>query len=89
MLFITDLDELTNVIFVGEPSGSAPNQYGDSVPIELPNSGLKVYVASRYWEKSTADDKRLWIEPDSTVLLSSEEYFQQRDPVLEAIADLP
>ena len=45
----------------------------------------KVYVASRYWQFSAADDPRLTIEPDIPVALSSADYLAGRDPVMDAV----
>jgi hypothetical protein len=82
--FITELEQSADVLFVGEPSGAAPNQYGDPVPVGLPAVGWTVQVAGVYWEKSTPDDLRVAIEPDVRVDLSSADFFSGRDPVLRA-----
>jgi hypothetical protein len=82
--FITELQEAADVTFVGEPSGGAPNQYGDPVPVELQSVGLTAQIAGVYWQKSTPDDPRLAVEPEIPVELSSEEFFDGRDPVLRA-----
>jgi hypothetical protein len=80
--FITELEQTADVLFVGEPSGGAPNQYGDPVAVRLPATGWTVHVAGVYWEKSDADDPRVAIEPDIPLDLSSEDYFAGRDPAL-------
>jgi hypothetical protein len=85
MNFASDLEQNTEVLFVGEPTGSRPNHYGDSVPFTLPNSGLVVNVSPQYLQDSTPDDTRPWIEPDIPVELSSDDYFNGHDPALEAI----
>lgn len=82
--FITELEQSADVLFIGEPSGAAPNLYGDPVPVELPAMGWTAQVAGVYWEKSTPDDLRVAIEPDVRVDLSSEDFFAGRDPVLRA-----
>jgi hypothetical protein len=47
-------------------------------------------MATRYWQKSTADDQRITIEPDLAIPLSSEDYRLGLDPVLAAaIAGTP
>jgi hypothetical protein len=81
---ITELELSADVLFVGEPSGAAPNLYGDPVPVELPTLGWTVHVAGVYWEKSTPDDFRVAIEPEVRVDLSSTDFFAGRDPVLRA-----
>jgi hypothetical protein len=82
--FITELEQGAEIRFVGEPSGGAPNLYGDPVAVPLPATGLTLHVAGVYWEKSTPDDPRVAIEPDISVGLSSEDFFSGRDPVLRA-----
>lgn len=79
-----ELDHSTSAIFVGEPPGGAPNQFGDSQPIELPNAGFSLHV-SVYWVEAVPGDERLAIRPDVPVALSSEDFFSHRDPALEAI----
>lgn len=83
--FATEVEQKTDAIFVGEPTGAPPNLYADARSIRLPNSGLEVNVSARYVQKSTADDTRLWLEPDIPVELSSSDFFSGRDPALETI----
>ncbi|MGH3132991.1 MAG: hypothetical protein ACRDNY_04485 [Gaiellaceae bacterium] len=85
--FATELERTTGAVFVGEPAGTSPNEYGDADPFRLPHSGLVVGISTRYHEKSEPDDARLTIEPDLPVPLSSEEYFAGRDPALDAILE--
>jgi hypothetical protein len=80
--FATELEGTTGATFVGEAMGGSPNLYGDARRVDLP-SGLPVYVATRYWQKSTAEDERVTIEPDLAIPMSSEDYRAGRDPVLE------
>jgi len=83
--FATELDNLTHTIFVGEPTGGSPNLYGDVAPITLPNSKIQIFISARYWEKSTPEDERIWIEPDLPAPLSSDDFFNNVDPAMEAI----
>ncbi len=85
MNFATEMERKTLTHFVGEPTGGSPNQYGDAISLFLPNSGLEVEISSFYWEKSDPDDERLTIEPDILIELSSEDFFTNRDPAIEAI----
>ena len=67
--------------------GGSPNLYGDVRPTRLPygvHGPIDVYVATRYWVKSTADDPRITIQPDIAVPFSSGDWLAGRDPVLEA-----
>jgi hypothetical protein len=65
--------------------GGSPNLYGDARRIDLPFRGQALYMATRYWQRSTADDPRITIEPDMPVGLSSSDYLAGRDPALDAI----
>jgi hypothetical protein len=87
--FVTDLEQSSFATFAGEPMGGSPNLYGDAREIALPYGGQSVYVASRYWQRSTADDPRITIEPEIYAALSSADYFAGRDPVLQAVLDTP
>ena len=82
--FAVDLERVAHPIFVGEPSGGSPNLYGDTVNTLLPTSGVELRVARIYWQKSTADDPRIAIDPQVPVALSSDAFFAGRDPVLGA-----
>ena len=85
--FSTELEQTTGATFVGEDMGGSPNLYGDVRPTRLPYGApgpIDVYVATRTWVKSTADDPRITIEPDVAVPYSSADWLAGRDPVLEA-----
>jgi tetratricopeptide (TPR) repeat protein len=81
------LEKYTNTIFVGEPSGSRGNVYGDSRKITLPNSGITVRVSVYYWQDWDPWDTRQWTAPHLTTELSSEDYRTNADPALKAILD--
>ena len=75
MFFVTDLEQNTNAIFLGEPTGGSPNGYGDSRKVVLPDSGLTVRVSTLYWQKSDPRDKRTTLEP----------HVRTRDPLAVAL----
>lgn len=75
----------TNATFVGEPTGSRPNFVGESTHIDLPYSGLRIYCSSRYWQFLSSTDERTWISPQIAAELSSQDYFANRDPCMDAI----
>ncbi len=87
--FATEVEATTGAVFVGEDMGSSPNLYGDVRRSPLRTIGQDVYIASVYWQKSTADDPRITIEPDIAVPYSSDDYFSDRDPVLAAAVGRP
>lgn len=85
MNLVTDLEKWTNAIFVGEPTGNTPSQYGDARKYVLPNSKLTVRISSVYWRDWSVSERRPWVSPDIKVELSSKEYAANVDPVLETI----
>ena len=83
----TKLDLHTDAIFVGEPTGAAPNHYGDAKPFFLPNSGLRIAVSTLYWQNSLPWDTRRWVAPELAAAPTWEEYRAGFDPALAAILD--
>ena len=81
---VNDLEHFTNVLFVGEPTGSTPSQYGDSRRLQLPNSGLTVRASTIYWRDHTGDERRPWTAPHLAVPLAAADYFANRDPALDS-----
>jgi hypothetical protein len=80
--FVADVDRFTRARFVGEPSGGAPSQWGDSSSVELAQAGLTVHVANSYWEFGPRGDTRPATEPDVAVEPTAGDFFAGRDPVL-------
>jgi hypothetical protein len=83
MQLVVDLESRTNARFVGEATGASPNHFGDAIAVELPTAGLTARVATIHWE-TAGEDARLTREPDLGVALRSGDFFDGRDPVLEA-----
>jgi hypothetical protein len=78
-----DLKVRTRAILVGEPTGGKPNHYGQVSSFYLPTSGIRVFHSTRFFRLSATDVPSL--EPDVGVELRSRDYFEGRDPVLEAV----
>jgi hypothetical protein len=72
-------------VFVGEPTGAAPNHYADPNIYTLPNSKLLLLVSTTFWQNGLPGDKREWIEPEIKVEADSKEYFNGKDVALEYI----
>jgi hypothetical protein len=83
-MLINELENYADVVFVGEPSASRGNVYGDSKKIVLPNSRLTVRVSSLYWQQSDPRDTREFIEVSVPAPLTFADYAAGRDPALEA-----
>ena len=82
---LDELEQYTNTLFVGEPSGSKGNAYGDSRKITLPNSGITVRVSVFWWQHWHPLDTRRWTAPHLTAELTSKDYRTNSDPALKAI----
>ncbi|MBI3667062.1 MAG: hypothetical protein HY236_12725 [Acidobacteria bacterium] len=82
--FTSSMENKTQTVFVGEPTGAGPNHYGDHRHITLPNSKIVVFISSRYHEFGDPHDARRAYEPQVPVAVSHRDYFSSRDPVLEA-----
>ncbi len=82
---LNHLERWTNTIFVGEPSGSKGNHYGDSRKIILPNSGITVRVSIYFWQDWSPWDIRQSTAPDLTAELTSADYRANTDPALQII----
>ena len=83
-MLINELENIADVVFVGEPSASRGNVYGDSKKIVLPNSHLTVRVSSLYWQQSDPRDTRPFIEVNVSAPLTFADYAAGRDPALAA-----
>ena len=88
MQLVVDLEQRTNAVFVGEPTGGSPNQFGDALEVELPETGLLAKVATVSWETAGSADERMTRTPDLEVPLRAEDFFAGRDPVLDAALEL-
>ena len=85
MMFSVDVARHTLPIFVGSPTGSSPNHFGDSRKIRLPRTGLTVRVSSLYWQYSDPRDRRSAIEPHLPVPTLLRDYRSGYDAPLETI----
>ena len=84
-MLIDALEHYTNILFVGEPSGSKGNAYGDSRKIILPNSGITVRASVYYWQDWHPLDTRDATVPDIPAPLTFEAYRTKADPALDAL----
>jgi len=84
-MFTDALEKYTNVTFVGEPTGSKGNAFGDSRKIILPNSGITVRTAIYYWQDWLPTDARNTTTPQIPAPLTIQSYSHKDDPALDAI----
>ena len=73
----------SNAIFIGEATGGNPNGYGEVLVMELPNSKKKLSYSIKKFE--SFDKAMNPFEPNINVEINSTDYFEDRDPVFEAI----
>jgi hypothetical protein len=78
-----ELNNNTDAIFVGEPTGGKPNHYGEVKSFELPNNKITVRYSSKYFKNYDKDMDTL--VPDKNIELTIEDYINNVDPVLEYI----
>lgn len=84
---VTLLGRHTHAVFVGEPTGSAPNFVGEAVPFRLPESGILVNVSDLYWQTSWPFDHRVAVAPAIYAPPTVEAYLAGRDPAMDAIRE--
>jgi tetratricopeptide (TPR) repeat protein len=83
---VNELEKYTNAIFVGEPTGSSPNLYGDPVVMTLPNSKMPFRV-STLWHQIDPRDTRPWTAPEIFTEPAAEDFRNNRDPAWQAILE--
>ena len=76
------IERETWAVFVGEPSGGAPNHEGDARPFQ--GDGFSAYVSTLPWFDSDPYDKRIWTMPDVMVPLRFADWTAGQDRAMEA-----
>jgi hypothetical protein len=84
-MLVTELQKYTTAIFVGEPTASHGNAFGDSYRIVMPNSRVTVRVSTLWHQYLDSRDKRLMIEPEIKAPLTFADYVAGRDPALTGV----
>ena len=78
-----ELHESFDPQLIGEPTGGKPNHFGEIQNFSLPNSGIKVWYSTKFFELSpTADDA---LKPDVLIELNGNQLLNGKDPVMEYI----
>ena len=81
---VNEIEKFTEAIFVGEPTGSSPNLYGDPVIMTLPNSRMPFRV-STLWHQIDPNDRRPFTAPEIFAEVTPEDYRKNIDPALNAV----
>ncbi len=74
----------TQAVIIGEPTGEGPNTVGDIKIVQMPNSKINVSVTKVFWPTSWDFDKRTTLEPHVEVGFTSQNFYKNEDPWLEA-----
>jgi tetratricopeptide (TPR) repeat protein len=90
VFFIGDLEQHTQAIFVGEPTGGKPNHFGmgglsGPTSFMLPHSRLVIEHSNEFMQRGVPGDDSPWKAPLVAAELTSEDYRANRDPAMEAI----
>ena len=83
MNFATRLERETDAIFVGEPTGGAPNHFGDARFLTGSVTGIEYLVSTLRWQDSAPFDQRDWLLPDIAAVLEFGDFLRGSDPALE------
>lgn len=80
--FVNRLEEYVSPRFIGEPSGSKPNRFGNELAFRLPFSGVLGGISSGYNQAATSRDARQFTPPSVAVGLTIAEWLSGEDPAL-------
>ncbi len=81
---VNELDNYTEAIFVGEPTGENINFYGDNRRVVLPNSRIPVFLSFAWWQDKPQWENDDWLAPHIYKEMTFADYVANRDPVLQA-----
>jgi hypothetical protein len=87
--FVDRLENFSDPIFVGEPTGEPVNFYGDPTEITLPNSGIPVALSTLWWQDKDPRDARRATYPEIASSLTFSDYVAGQDPTLGLALSLP
>ncbi len=82
---VNALEKFTNATFVGEPTGSHVNMYGDARRFTLPNSKMTVRASTLWHQDNIELDKRIWTPPHIAAPLTFADYSKNIDTAMQAI----
>lgn len=80
-----ELDRWTPAVFIGEPTGSSPQFWGDHRVVELANSGVDVSASPTWWQPGGPYDQRDFLPPLLAFEPRFADYVAGRDPAVEAV----
>lgn len=83
MLLLTEIEQHSQAILVGQPTGAPPDHFGDARLVTLENSGLTVRLSTIFWKNWPAGEFRDAIHPHLPVPDRFQDLAAGRDPALE------
>jgi tetratricopeptide (TPR) repeat protein len=81
---VNEFSNYTNALFVGEPTAENINFYGDTRRVELPKTGIPVFLSFAWWQDKPQWENADWLAPQLAVDMSFDDYKTNKDPVLDA-----
>jgi tetratricopeptide (TPR) repeat protein len=81
---VNELHTYTNAVFIGEPTSENINFYGDTRPVNLPNTKLNAYLSFAWWQDKPQWENKPALYPQIATGLTFEQYRTNQDPALEA-----
>jgi tetratricopeptide (TPR) repeat protein len=87
LLNAIDFREQFQAFVAGEPPSERPNHYGNMQTFRLPNSGIVVSYATKYFHRLEDDPPAL--VPELNQPLTAADFFAGRDSVLDGVLKLP
>lgn len=85
VVFSSEVKKFTNTIFLGEPTGNAPNLYTENgYRLTLPNSKVELAYSTLFYQSAPFDNSK-WIAPDISIPYKSADYFGLKQPIIEEI----
>ncbi|MEK7725356.1 MAG: hypothetical protein AAB336_13470, partial [Acidobacteriota bacterium] len=82
---VNALEVYTKATFVGEPSASYVNMYGDARRFTLPNSKIGVSASTLWWQNMAELDRRQWTAPHVAAELTFADYTNNIDSAMQSI----
>ncbi|HUU04687.1 MAG TPA: hypothetical protein VMZ49_02300 [Patescibacteria group bacterium] len=83
VIFMTELQEHTNAVFIGDPPACPFNFFSDAITVgNLPNSRFALRIASRQIDNAWSNF-RIYFPPDIPAPFTSQDYFSGNDPALQ------
>ena len=85
IMLASAVEQRTSAILVGQPTGDAPNHYGETNILVLPNSKVPVIHASRYWQTGAPNDPRRAIDPDIRTPFTHADFARDHDAAMDTV----